>query len=121
MFAHENEIDRFGKTQTRYWLTQGDSFGIIARPIDAEGNVVDSSLIQKVMFKLVRPEDHIIIFQKAFESYNEGKFILRGLSSETSDIPVRQYNYEIEYTFTDGSVNTPNQWRFCIIPQGKEE
>ena len=120
MFIYENETDRYDKPQTHYWLTQGDSCGIIATPKDEDGNIILPSLISKVKFKLVECCSSRIIFQKDMPLYDHNKYMLNFLSTESADIPVGRYNYEIEYTMVDGGAYTPNQWKFEITPQGVE-
>ena len=118
MFVYEVEKDYFDKNQTHYWLTQGDSCGIISTPKDSEGNIIDPSQISFVKFKLIEPCTNKIVFEKAMGLYSTNKYLLTLLSSESSELEVGKYNYEIEYTLSDGGVNTPNQWKFEIKPQG---
>ena len=121
MFVYEIEKDLFDKNQTHYWLTQGDSCGIISTPKDTEGNVIEPSRISLVKFKLVEPCTNKIIFEKEMTPYDTDKYLFNFLSSESRDIELGKYNYEVEYTLVDGGVNTPNQWKFDIIPQGVTE
>ena len=121
MFIYEKETDRYEKVQTHYWLTQGDSCGIVSTPKDSEGNIISPSQISLVKFKLVDPCTSKVIYEKQMGIYSTNKYLLNILSSESTEFPVGKYFYEIEYTLADGGVNTPNQWKFEIIPQGLEE
>ena len=120
MFISKVEEDRYGKSQTHYWLTQGDSCGIISTPKDSEGNIISPSLISGVKFKIVSPCSNSIVFEKEMTVYDSTKYLFSLLSTECAQIDVGKYNYEIEYTLLDGGVNTPNQWKFEITPQGVE-
>lgn len=120
MFIYKVEEDRYGKSQTHYWLTQGDSCGIISTPKDDTGTTVLPSLITEVKFKISDPCCNKILFEKVMPLYDNNKYILNLLPSESANLEVGKYNYEIEYTLVDGGINTPNQWRFDIIQQGTE-
>lgn len=121
MFIYESEKDIFEKNQTHYWLTQGDSCGIISTPKDSEGNIISPSLISFVKFKLFDPCTKKVVYEKIMGLYDTNKYLLNFLSSESKDVAVGKYNYEIEYSLTDGGVNTPNQWKFDIMPQAVSE
>jgi len=117
MFIYEQEEDKYGKPQVHYWLTQGDTCGIISTPKDEEGNIVDPSLIGEVKFKLYRNDStRECIFEKTMTRYETNKYLFKLLSVENT-FDLGKYKYEIEYTFLDGDVNTPNQWYFEIIEQ----
>lgn len=117
MFTHNVESDKYGKKQVRYFLTQGDSCGIISTPKDSQGQAIDVSLIYKVLFKIYNNDDtHTCIFHKEMTLYDDTKYLFR-LTSAENTFALGRYKYEIEYTFTDGSVNTPNQWYFEITEQ----
>jgi hypothetical protein len=121
MFHYEVEKDFFDKNQTHYWLTQGDSCAIISTPKDSEGNIISPSQISLVKFKIVEECSNKILFEKQMPLYSTNKYMFSFLPSESAELEIGRYNYEIEYTLSDGGVNTPNQWKFEIIPQGVTE
>ena len=106
---------KYGGQQINFYLTQGDTADFTATPKMSDGTIVDFSLIDKCMFKL-SDENYQEIFSKEFEK-QESNFHVKLTSEETTKIPVGQYIYEVEYTFTDGTVNTPNQSNFEILDQ----
>ena len=106
---------KYGGQQLNFYLTQGDTADFTAVPKMSDGSTVDLSLISKCMFKL-SDENYQEIFSKEFEKTDNG-FQVRLTSEETASIPVNEYIYEVEYTFTDGTVNTPNQSNFEILDQ----
>lgn len=117
MFIYETEEDRYGKNQVHYRLTQGDTCGIISTPKDEEGNIVDPALIAGVKFKLYKnDETRECVFEKGMTVYDTNKYLFKMTSAENK-LPLGRYKYEIEYTFADGDVNTPNQFYFDIIEQ----
>ena len=101
----------------RYWLTQGDTCGITSVPYDSSGQVVDSDLISFVKFKLYRPDKSKECFFEKIMEYDGAAYVLHLSTIETSAIPVGKYRYEIEYTFENNDVNTPNQSDFEITEQ----
>lgn len=117
MFIYETEEDKYGKQQVHYWLTQGDTCGIISTPKNDDGTIVDPALIDVVKFKLYKNDSSKeCIFQKEMGLYDTNKYLFKMTSSENV-FDLGKYKYEIEYTFIDGDVNTPNQWYFEIIEQ----
>lgn len=106
---------KYGGQQIRFYLTQGDTANFTAVPKLSDGTLVDFSLISQCLFKL-SDDCYRQIFVKAFEK-GEEEFTVRLESEETATIPVGEYIYEVEYTFTDGTVNTPNQASFEILDQ----
>lgn len=117
MFIKKQEKDKLGKNQVRFYVTQGDTCGIISTPKDKDGNVVDPALISIVKFKLYEDDDaRTTIFEKELNLYDTNKYIFKLLSEENT-FDVGRYKYEIEYTFIDGDVNTPNQWYFEVTEQ----
>jgi len=104
-----------GLSQIQFYLTQGDTADFTAVPKLSDGSIVDLSLISKCLFKL-SDDSYKEIFSKEFIKEETG-FKIRLESDETAEIPVGQYIYEIEYTFNDGTVNTPNQSNFEILDQ----
>lgn len=117
MFIYQTEEDKYGKSQVHYWLTQGDTCGIISTPKNEDGTIVDPALISVVKFKLYKNDNtRECVFQKNMTITQTNKYLFKFLSSENT-LPLGKYKYEIEYTFDDGDVNTPNQWYFEIIEQ----
>ena len=45
------------------------------------------------------------------------RFELNVTSEESTNFDVASHIYEIEYTFKDGVVQTPNQWKFDVLDQ----
>lgn len=109
------KTNKYGDSQISFYLTQGDTADFTAIPKTKDGEVLDLSLIEKCLFKL-SDENWKEIFVKPFEASEDG-FKIRLESEETAKIPVGDYIYEVEYTFADGSVNTPNQSAFSIMDQ----
>ena len=108
------EKDKYGRNQTHYTLTQGDSCTIYAKPYK-DGALLPVENVEKCIFKL-SDGDYKQEFSK--ELVLEGdKFVLRLVSEETSLFVVDSHIYEIEYTLTGGEVQTPNQWKFDIVDQ----
>lgn len=115
MLYSETVSTRYGGQQLNFYLTQGDTADFTATPRMSDGTMLDLSLISKCMFKL-SDENYQEVFSKEFERTDNG-FQVRLESAETTNIPVGEYIYEVEYTFTDGTVNTPNQSNFEILDQ----
>lgn len=115
MLYSETVNTRYGGQQLNFYLTQGDTADFTAVPKMSDGSMVDLSLISKCMFKL-SDENYQEVFSKEFEKTDDG-FQVRLESKETTNIAVGEYIYEVEYTFTDGTVNTPNQSNFEILDQ----
>lgn len=115
MLYSETVNTRYGGQQLNFYLTQGDTADFTAVPKMSDGSMVDLSLISKCMFKL-SDENYKEVFSKEFEKTDDG-FQVRLESDETTNIAVGEYIYEVEYTFTDGTVNTPNQSNFEILDQ----
>lgn len=115
MLYSETVNTRYGGQQLNFYLTQGDTADFTAVPKMSDGSMVDLSLISKCIFKL-SDENYKEVFSKEFEKTDDG-FQVRLESDETTNIAVGEYIYEVEYTFTDGTVNTPNQSNFEILDQ----
>lgn len=115
MLYSETVNTRYGGQQLNFYLTQGDTADFTAVPKMSDGSMVDLSLISKCIFKL-SDENYQEVFSKEFEKTDDG-FQVRLESDETTNIAVGEYIYEVEYTFTDGTVNTPNQSNFEILDQ----
>ena len=108
------ETDKWGNKQVRFFLTQGDTATIISNPTK-NGEPIDLSNVSKCMFKLA-DSDNKGVFSKEFTP-QDGYFSVTLESAETSTLPIDTLTYEVEYTFTDGTVNTPNRWKFDITDQ----
>lgn len=108
------ENDKYGKSQTRYYLTQGDSCTIYTTPYK-DGERLSVDLVIKCVFKLSNDE-----YKQEFEKELEldgDKFVLKLTHEETSGFDIATHIYEIEYTLAGGEVQTPHQWKFDIINQ----
>lgn len=114
MLYTETKTNKYGDTQINFYLTQGDTANFVATPM-SDGALIDLSLISKCVFKL-SDDSYKQVFAKDFTKTEDG-FSVRLESEDTATIPVGSYIYEIEYTFVDGSVNTPNQSNFEILDQ----
>ena len=108
--------DKYGRKQTNYILTQGDSCTIYARPYK-DGALLPVDQVVKCVFKL-SDSDYKQEFSKDLVLEGD-KFVLRLGTEETSLFVVDKHIYEIEYTLTGGEVQTPNQGEFEIIDQIK--
>lgn len=117
MFIHTIETDEYGKDQTKYWLTQGDSCGILSKPIDEDGSLIPYTDIAKCLFKIMTKK-FVIIFEKEMTLQND-KYLFYFTPEESATLDIGTYRYEIEYTLTGGGVNTTNSYFFNIIEQGK--
>ena len=115
MLYSETVNTKYGGQQLNFYLTQGDTADFTAVPKLSDGTMLDLSLISKCMFKL-SDENYQEVFSKEFEK-TDTSFHVRLTSEETTTIAVGEYIYEVEYTFTDGTVNTPNQSNFEILDQ----
>ena len=114
MFHTEIDIDKKGNKHTHFYLTQGDTAVIISTPTK-NGENIDISDVLKCMFKL-EDDNKKGILAKQFEPAGD-VFSIRLESEETTRFPVETLTYEIEYTFIDGTVNTPNRWKFDVDDQ----
>lgn len=116
MLYSEVVSTKYGGKQIKFYLTQGDTANFKAVPKMSDGSLVDLTLIEKCLFKLSN-DAYKEVFQKEFAKNDGGFFEIRLESEETANIPVGDYIYEVEYTFNDGTVNTPNQTTFTILDQ----
>lgn len=114
MFKSVREEDKYGKTQVRFYLTQGDSAVIYSTPYK-DNMKLNVDLVDKCIFKLSN-QNYEEEFRKDMFLEND-KFVLRLTSEETTKFSVDTHIYEIEYTLNGGIVNTPNQWKFDITDQ----
>ena len=116
MLYSTTKIDRkSGIEQINFYLTQGDTANFVSTPTLSDGTSVDLSLVSKCIFKL-SDENYQEIFSKEFQK-QDTCLVVRLESAETAEIEVGEYIYEVEYTFIDGTVNTPNQSSFEILDQ----
>lgn len=120
MFRSVIEEDKYGNSQVKFYLTQGDSCGILSKPKDESGEAVDPLLIRRVTFKFM-DSSYNVLFQKNLSLQENGVYLLRLLPEETSNFSVGDSKYEIEYELNDGGINTTNSWKFIIVQQGVEQ
>lgn len=114
MFKAVVEKDKYGRNQTRYYLTQGDSCVIYATPYK-DGQSLPLDQVEKCIFKL-SDSDYKQEFTKELSVF-DGHFRLALTSEETKNFAVDTHIYEFEYTLVGGAVQTPNQWKFDIVDQ----
>lgn len=114
MFKSEIVTDKYGNPQTNFILTQGDTATIKSRPTKNK-ELIKFDLVEKCMFKL-SDSDYSEILAKEFTRGGE-IYSVTLESEETTLLPVDKLIYEVEYTFTDGTVNTPNKGVFEITDQ----
>lgn len=117
MFFSETTTDRYGHVVVNFHLTQGDTGTIRSTPTK-NGELIDFDLIDKGLFN-VMDADYNILFSKEF-TRDTDYYSVTLESSESATLPIDNLLYEVEYTFTDGTVNTPNQGELEIMEQGKE-
>lgn len=115
MLYSEQITTKYGSKQIRFYLTQGDTAEFTAVPKMSDGTLADLNIITKCMFKL-SDDSFKSVFAKEFTK-TDSDFRVRLESEDTATIPVGSYIYEVEYTFADGTVNTPNQASFEILDQ----
>lgn len=114
MFKSVVEKDKYGRNQTHYYLTQGDSGVIYTRPYK-DGALLPVEQVEKCVFKL-SDSDYKQEFTKELSVF-DGHFRLALTSEETKNFAVDTHIYEFEYTLVGGAVNTPNQWKFDVTNQ----
>ena len=114
MFKAVKETDKYGKVQTHFYLTQGDTCVIRSTPYK-DGQKLSADQVEKCLFKLSDTE-YVEQFQKEMVS-EDNKFVLRLTHDETSKFAIETHIYEIEYTLLGGAVNTTDQWKFEVIDQ----
>lgn len=115
MFKSREETDKRGCKQLYYYLTQGDSCTIYATPKNNNGDKLPISDFQKCVFKLSNI-DYEQEFIKELTTLGDD-FVLRLTAEETQNFSIDVHMYEFEYTLTSGEVQTPNQYKFEILPQ----
>lgn len=114
MFFSRTITDRFGYSQKNFYLTQGDTATIRSVPTK-DGELIDFDSISKCRFKLSH-DNYVEIFSKDFTP-DTGYYTVTLETTDTEDLPLETLIYEVEYTFADGTVNTPNQGNFTILDQ----
>lgn len=114
MFKNVIETDKLGFKQSHFYLTQGDTITIYSYP-KSNGELIDFNLIKSCKFK-ISDSGYNQIFEKPLTKDTD-KFVLTLTSEETKSLDVDEYIYEFEYEFNDGTINTPNQWKFSILDQ----
>lgn len=114
----DDEEDKYGDTIYTLRVTQGDSFGMLAKPIDDDGNAVNLDLIAAVKFKVYDKDTRECVFCKHFTKYDSERYMLKVEAWEnTFDVSTRKYRYEIEFTLVDGGVNTTTNGPLIITEQ----
>lgn len=117
MLYYEEKTNKHGDKQANFYLTQGDTADFLVVPKTADGTQIDFSLISKVLLKL-SDENYKQVFSKEFTANDANTaYQVRLESEETAGLDIGDYIYEVEYTFTDGTVNTPNQAVLEIMEQ----
>lgn len=117
MFKSEIVTDKYGNKQVNFILTQGDTATIKSTP-KKNNEPINFDLVDKCLFKL-SASDYVEIMSKEF-TRGEDKYSVTLETEETSILPVEKLIYEVEYIFTDGTVNTPNKGTFEITDQIKK-
>ena len=119
MFKAIKELDKFKNYQTHYYLTQGDSCVITSTPM-RNGEIVKSG-IEECKFKFADSSyEQIFSIVMTPDTSGNGTYVAKITTSYTHNRAPGQYFYEIEYKMTDGSIQTPNSWKFDILPQIRE-
>ena len=117
MFAYIDKTDKYGITHRNYFLTQGDSFSIVATPVE---EYADS--IATIKFRLgVGLET---FFTQDFAKQEDGKWVLLVDSENTAkwEVSEEPYTYEVEVYFIDGNSKTVSQadltvWKQMIVEE----
>lgn len=115
MFKAVREIDKYGDEQVKFILTQGDTAVLWSIP-KKDGETISFDLIDKCLLKFSKRDNNKEIFSKEFEN-RDTYFAVRVESWESKELPLETLIYEIEYTFKDGTVNTPNRYYWTITDQ----
>ena len=116
MFKAIKEQGRFKEQQTHYYLTQGDSCTITSTPY--KDNQAVTTGISKCTFKLANGLYEQVLAKEVTTATN-GVYIFNFEKADTENLTPGQYYYEIEYTMTNNSVQTPNSWKFDILQEIK--
>lgn len=110
-----------GKKVKNYYLTRGDTFPSQIVIKDKNKNVVDPSLIDKVLFKL-SDIDYNFEYEQEYEyDSNLQKWTLEVSSPETKTWVIDTHIYEYEITYKNGKVSTPVQAKFTVLNEIKGE
>lgn len=122
MFGYIDKQDKKLKNIVRrnYYLTQGDSFSLVATPTDG-----DVATISKLVFKIGTQNEDGSLNEVYTQDYDQaGSLYLLDVQSETTSewkttesmdgVP---YIYEIEVHYIDGGVNTIMQADFTVESQ----
>lgn len=118
MFKGVIETDKYGRQQTRFYLTQGDSCVIYATPYGKNGEKIPLENVRECIFKIGNLDYELEL--KKYCVKVDDHFVLRLSSEETKNLDVDRHIYEFEYTLLGGSVNTPNQYYLEISEQIKK-
>lgn len=123
MFAYIDKLDKkLNISHRNYFLTQGDSFTLTAKP---EFDNADNSVIGRIVFKLGFPISDCEI-QPLFEKdyiLSDGEYIMKCTSEETSEWKLTceqnetPYIYEIEVHYADGDIETIEKAEFTVEVQ----
>lgn len=119
MFKEAIEVDSNGTSQKHYYLTKGDSCGIISTPFIGEQQVSPEK-IDNVTFALGDNCLHIVL-SKQMTLLEDGTYLINLLSQDTRDLKCTTYTYTVRYTLVDGNISTTNQWYFDILPTNHAE
>lgn len=114
-FFSEIVEDKYGKPQKNFFLTQGDTMYLVSRPTK-NGVLIDLTEVSKCVLNILSNE-YKIIKSEEFK-LDEDKFVVKVESEKTTELPLGKLRYEVEYTFVDGTVATPNQGLLTILNQG---
>lgn len=121
MFGYIDKPDKKLKNviHRNYYLTQGDSFSLIATPQDG-----DVELIKNLVFKIgkQREDGRLDEMYSQKYGYTDTSYVLHIESDTTADWEITDvvgepYIYEIEVQYTDGGVNTIMQAEFTVEGQ----
>ena len=114
-FWSEIEEDKYGNPQKNFFLTQGDTMYLESTPTN-KGVLVDFSDISKCVLNILNSE-YKIIFSQEFVNDTD-RFVVKVSTEDTTAFPLGKLRYEVEYTFVDGTVATPNQGLLTVLNQG---
>lgn len=122
MFAYIDKTDKTLKniTHRNYFLTQGDSFSLTARPVNGEIELID-----KLVFKIGTQNEDGSLNEMYSQDYvlNTDDIYYLGIKAETTteweitENVGEPYIYEIEVHYVDGGINTIEQSEFTVWSQ----
>ena len=109
MINYKVKTDRYGNQLIEYEVLKGDTFSL-SLSLSSAGENVSRETISKVLYKQ-SDENYLEVYRTEFEFDDyTGKYVAIIPSEITSTFSAEtSYIYEIEVTFTDGSVVTPTQ------------